>query len=156
MTAGMTLSDIGSLDEYEAWWQKEARPLYEEWLSLPFFADLKSGKLTEERLKVWLENWYNHVQECDIHRPVLWQRHHYIVGRFPQMEVLIVKLQSSHHLGTEIFDHYVRHFDQTYSKIMAHIILEIDGNRPLAAVAVHISRRAILPCLKTRFPRPCP
>ncbi len=91
MTAGMILSDIGSLDEYEAWWQKEARPLYEEWLSLPFFADLKSGKLTEERLKVWLENWYNHVQECDIHRPVLWQRHHYIVGRFPQMEEVVTE-----------------------------------------------------------------
>lgn len=91
MEASMTLSEVGSLSEYEFWWEKEAKPLYEEWLRLPFFADLRSGQFTEERLRGWLENWFSHVQECDIHRPVLWPRHHYIVGRYPQMEEVVTE-----------------------------------------------------------------
>jgi len=87
----MTLSEIGKFSDYESWWVKEAKPLYEEWLAMPFFADLKSGKLTEERLKQWMINWYSHAQESDIHRPVLWPRHHYIVGRFPQMEEVVTE-----------------------------------------------------------------
>jgi len=87
----MNLSELGSLNEYEAWWDGEAKPLYEAWLDLPFFRDLQNGKLTQERLKVWLENWYYHVQECDIHRPVLWSRHHYIVGRYPQLEEIVTE-----------------------------------------------------------------
>ena len=85
------LSELESFDEYEAWWEKEARPLYEEWLRLPFFADLSRGALERDRLLVWLENWYNHVHECDIHRPVLWPRHHYVIGRYPQLEEIVTE-----------------------------------------------------------------
>jgi len=87
----MILSEIGSLQEYEEWWEKEARPLYEEWLRLPFFAELRAGKLGPERLIKWLENWYNLGLECDMHRPVLWPRHHYIIGRYPELEEIVTE-----------------------------------------------------------------
>ena len=87
----MTLSEVDSLADYEGWWEKEARPLYEKWLELPFFRDLERGALTRERLSSWLGNWYAHVQECDIHRPVLWERHHYIVARYPQLEEIVTE-----------------------------------------------------------------
>ncbi len=87
----MILSEMSSYADYEAWWEKEARPLYDEWLGLPFFADLKNGKFTQERLRTWLVNWYNHLLECDIHRTVLWPRHHYVVGRYPQLEEVVLE-----------------------------------------------------------------
>jgi len=87
----MTQLKVGSFGEYEGWWDKEAKPLYEEWLKLPFFMDLRAGKLTQDRLKIWLENWYNHVQECDMHRALLWSRHHYILGRYPEMEEIVTE-----------------------------------------------------------------
>ncbi len=85
------LSEVASFDEYAAWWKKAAEPLYEEWLQLPFFADLRRGALERERLMKWFENWYNHVQDSDIHRPVLWPRHHYIVGRYPELEEIVTE-----------------------------------------------------------------
>lgn len=91
MKTEMTLSDVTSYEEYEAWWEKEARPVYEEWLGLRFFADLKNGQLSRDRLCLWLANWYNHVQESDLHRPVLWSRHHHILGRYPQLEEIVTE-----------------------------------------------------------------
>lgn len=85
------LSEVASFDEYAAWWEKEAKPVYEAWLDLPFFRDLKSGALQPERLRAWLENWYYQVQESDIHRPVLWSRHYYVLARFPQLEEVVTE-----------------------------------------------------------------
>jgi hypothetical protein len=87
----MALCELDSFGEYAAWWEKEARPLYEEWLDLPFFRELKNGTLQPERLRAWLENWFYQVQECDIHRPVLWSRHYYILARFPQLEEVVTE-----------------------------------------------------------------
>ena len=67
MDVVMTEPNVGTFTEYEQWWDKEAKPLYEEWLGLPFFTDLRAGRLTEDRLKAWLGNWYGHVQEADMH-----------------------------------------------------------------------------------------
>jgi len=91
MNAIMAEPKAGTFTEYEQWWEMEAKPLYEEWMGLPFFTDLRAGKLTEERLKAWLGNWYGHVQESDMHRALLWSRHHYILGRFPEMEEIVTE-----------------------------------------------------------------
>jgi len=91
MDAVITERNVGSYGEYEEWWAREAKPHYEKWLKLPFFEDLRSGGLTEERLKAWLGNWYNHVQETDMHRALLWSRHHYILGRSPDLEEIVTE-----------------------------------------------------------------
>ena len=91
MDVVMSESNVGTFNEYEKWWDQEAKPLYEKWMTLPFFTDLRAGKLTEERLKTWLGNWYGHVQEGDMHRALLWSRHHYILGRFPEMEEIVTE-----------------------------------------------------------------
>lgn len=91
MEVDMMESTPGSYADYESWWEREAKPQYDKWLELPFFHDLRAGRLTQDRLKGWLGNWYNHVQETDMHRALLWSRHHYILGRYPDMEEIVTE-----------------------------------------------------------------